>query len=48
MYPSHIACVVCKSQGHSEANCPQLSEPLKHGFYSGGGGGGHSHEEEDD
>jgi hypothetical protein len=48
MDPSPIVCLVCKTQGHNEANCPQLCEPLKNGFYSGGGGGAaHSHEEED-
>jgi len=47
MDKSPATCLVCKTQGHSEANCPQLSEPLKHGFYSGGGGG-HIHEDEED
>jgi hypothetical protein len=42
-------CLVCKTQGHNETQCPQLSDPLQNGFYTGGGGGGgHSHEEDDD
>lgn len=37
--------------GHNPSNCPELRDPLKEGFYSGGGGGGagsHSHEDDDD
>lgn len=40
MDPQPIVCSVCKSQGHTVSNCPQLSDPLKNGFYSGGGRGG--------
>lgn len=41
-------CSLCKGGGHGSTNCPELSNPLKDGFYSGGGGGGgHSHEEDE-
>ena len=43
-----IPCVVCKKTGHYESKCPDLTEPLNPGFYTGGGGGGgHSHEEDE-
>ena len=48
--PSQVVCTVCKNGVHHPSNCPELSAPLKEGFYSGGGGGGggHSHEDDDD
>lgn len=48
MDKSPVICLVCKTQGHNESQCPQLSDPLQNGFYTGGGGGGHSHEDDDD
>jgi hypothetical protein len=41
-------CMICNHAGHSAAYCPELVDPLREGFYSGGGGGGHSHEDDDD
>lgn len=45
-----VPCEICKNGGHSPSHCPELSNPLKDGFYSGGGGGGsgHSHDDEED
>jgi hypothetical protein len=40
-----MKCVICGNE-HVASKCPELYEPLKDGFYSGGGGG-HSHDEED-
>ena len=41
------ACGLCQKAGHSSRGCPDLREPTKDGFHSGGGGGGgHSHDEE--
>lgn len=36
--PTQVVCVICKNSGHTPSSCPELSEPLKSGFYSGGGG----------
>ena len=42
------SCSLCKHTGHRASNCPELSDPLKLGFHTGGNGGqGHSHDEED-
>lgn len=41
-------CCLCKEGGHTASNCPDLYDPLKEGFYSGGGGGGQGHSHEDD
>jgi hypothetical protein len=42
------SCSLCKQTGHRASNCPELSDPLKLGFHTGGNGGqGHSHDEED-
>ena len=47
--PPQQVCGICKESGHAAPNCPELSDPLKNGFYSGGGGGGgHSHDDEDE
>jgi hypothetical protein len=43
-----IACSVCKNAGHHPNNCPELSDPLNPGFYSGQGQGGGGGGEEDD
>ena len=43
-----IICLVCKHDGHSSTACPELANPLKDGFYTGGGGGGGSHSHDDD
>lgn len=48
MDPQPNVCTICKEQNHSASNCPQLSEPLKNGFYSGGGGGHGGGDEGDD
>ena len=40
-------CGLCKGP-HMTRKCPDLYDPLKEGFHSGGNGGqGHSHDEED-
>jgi hypothetical protein len=40
-------CTLCKGP-HMTRKCPDLHDPLKGGFHSGGNGGqGHSHDEED-
>ena len=40
-------CSLCKG-AHMTRKCPDLHDPLKPGFHSGGNGGqGHSHDEED-
>ena len=44
--PPQQVCSLCKDGGHHLSNCPELSHPLKNGFYSGGGGNTHTHEEE--
>jgi hypothetical protein len=42
-----MKCLICGNE-HNATKCPELHEPLKDGFYSGGGGGGgHSHDEEE-
>jgi len=43
-----IICLICKQDGHSSSACPELADPLKEGFYSGGGGNGGSHSHDDD
>ena len=44
-----ILCTICNSGGHRPSRCPDIRDPLKEGFYSGGGGGGgHSHDDDDD
>jgi hypothetical protein len=47
MDPQKNVCSICKTQGHYVSNCPQLSDPLKNGFYSGGGGSYGGGDEED-
>ena len=46
---SSAACSICNKHDHSATRCPELREPLKEGFYTGGGvsrgGGG---DDEDD
>lgn len=39
------ACGLCQKAGHSSRGCPDLRDPTKDGFHSGGGG--HSHDEDD-
>ena len=46
--PSQVVCSICHSGSHNVSSCPELYDPLKEGFYSGGGGGSHSHEEDDE
>jgi hypothetical protein len=43
-----IICKICCSGGHRSSRCPELSIPLKEGFYRGEGGAQHSHDEDDD
>jgi len=43
-----ITCSLCKKTGHSSSNCPDLHDPLKEGFYSGGGDAQHTHNEEEE
>lgn len=33
-------CTICNSHTHSTSRCPQLCEPLRNGFYTGGGDSG--------
>lgn len=33
-------CAVCKNTGHPPSSCPELSDPLNPGFYTGQNGGG--------
>lgn len=41
-------CSVCKEAGHRAERCPELSAPLKPGFYAPSGGGGqHSHDDDE-
>lgn len=43
-----VACSVCKEAGHHTSRCPELSAPLKPGFFApSGGGGGHSHDDDE-
>jgi hypothetical protein len=42
------SCLICKESGHHSNNCPELTEPLKNGFYSGGTYGGGGEGEDDD
>jgi hypothetical protein len=40
-------CIVCSKQ-HEYKVCPELTAPLRDGFFRGGGqGGGHSHDDEE-
>jgi hypothetical protein len=34
------ACSICNKHDHSSNHCPDLRDPLKEGFYTGGGAGG--------
>ncbi len=44
---NNVTCTLCKGP-HMTRKCPDLHDPLKEGFHSGGNGGqGHSHDEED-
>lgn len=43
---NYSTCSVCKEHGHDLTKCPELSDPLKPGFYTGGQQGGH--DEDDD
>lgn len=40
-------CCLCNKHDHSAARCPELREPLKEGFYTGGGVS-RSHSDDDD
>ncbi len=41
-------CMLCGGP-HRPSHCPNLHDPLKEGFYTGGGGGGgHSHDDDDE
>jgi hypothetical protein len=42
------ACAVCNKAGHPSTKCPELTAPLKPGFFSGGGGGRPSGDDEDE
>lgn len=44
-----VPCSLCKEGGHHTNRCPELTAPLKSGFFApSGGGGGHSHDDDDD
>ncbi len=43
-----IVCTVCKEAGHRLDRCPELSAPLRPGFFAPSGGGGHSHDDDDE
>lgn len=43
-----ILCEVCQNGTHHPSDCPELTEPMKDGFYSGGGGGAHDHDHDKD
>ena len=46
---NYATCSLCKEQGHSAWKCPDLCNPLKPGFHSGGnGGGGHGGDDDDE
>lgn len=42
------ACSICQTQGHHARACPELSAPLRPGFFAPSGGGGHSHDDDDE
>ena len=43
-----VACSICKETGHRLDRCPELSAPLRPGFFAPSGGGGHSHDDDDE
>lgn len=43
-----IPCSICQQDGHRANRCPELSAPLRPGFFApSGGGGGHSHDDDE-
>ena len=42
-------CSICQQAGHAARQCPELSAPLRPGFFApSGGGGAHSHDDDDE
>lgn len=43
-----VPCSVCQEAGHHARRCPELSQPLKSGFYAPSGGGRYAGDDEDE
>ena len=46
--PGQIPCTICQQGGHRASKCPELTAPLRPGFFAPSGGGGHSHDDDDE